>query len=292
MATGANEGATSTNQDLDGAFSEKDIWLDLAYFDYTPSNVEGLNVFGGKFKNPFAKVGNSDLLFDGDVRPEGIGGTYKTALNEQIEFFSAFGGHYVEERSTAADTSLWAIQAGVSCAVSQIEGGNVKAGIGYFDYGNIQGREALGVDNTNFRGNTSVGGVYESDFDLFQAFGEAAFTVAGQPCKVFGDLIINESAESDEDTAYLVGASIGKCKKPGSWQLAYNYRDLEADALLAALVDVTFGGGGTDVKGHKFSAGYQLAKNFKLGLTYMMAERTRSETTDHDVFICDLNFKF
>jgi len=292
LATGANEGATSTNQDLDGAFSEKEIWLDLAYFDYAPGQIEGLNVFGGKFKNPFAKVGNSDLLFDGDVRPEGIGGTYKKSLNEQIEFFSAFGGHYVEERSTAADTSLWAIQAGVSSKLPQIEGGNVKAGLGYFDYGNIQGRAALGTDTANFRGNTSVGGLYESDFDLFQAFGEVAFTVAGQPCKVFGDLLINESAESDEDTAYLVGASIGACKKPGSWQFAYNYRDLEADSVVGALVDVTFGGGGTDVKGHKFAAGYQFAKNVKFGLTYLMAERTRSTTTDHDVLIFDMNFKF
>ena len=112
------------------------------------------------------------------------------------------------------------------------------------------------------------------------------------PANVFGDLIVNEAAKSGKDTAYLVGASIGKCKKPGSWQLAYNYRDLEADSLVGALVDTTFGGGGTDVKGHKFAASYQLAKNFKVGLQYLMAERTRAATTDHDVLIADLNFRF
>ena len=96
LASGVNESATSTNEDLGDSFSSKDVWLDLAYFDYAPNAIEGLNVFGGKFKDPFHFVGNSDLLFDTDVRPEGIGGTYKKTLNEQMEFFSAFGGHYVE----------------------------------------------------------------------------------------------------------------------------------------------------------------------------------------------------
>ena len=63
-------------------------------------------------------------------------------------------------------------------------------------------------------------------------------------------------------------------------------------AAVGALVDSTFGGGGTAVEGHKLSGAYQLAKNIKVGLNYMMAERTRSETTDHDVLQFEVNFKF
>jgi len=105
-------------------------------------------------------------------------------------------------------------------------------------------------------------------------------------------LLVNTAAESDEDTGYLIGAGLGKCKDPKSWQVAYNYRDLEADSALAAMTDSTFGGGGTGVKGHKLSAGYQLAKNFNVCLCYMIGERVRAQTTDYDVFIFDLNFKF
>ena len=292
IASGTDASATNTNQDLDGSFTSKNLWLDLAYFDYTCGPVKGLNVFGGKFKNPFFRVGNSDLLFDTDVRPEGLGGTYKKSVNETMDFFSAFGAHWVEERSTAAETSLWAVQGGLTCKVPQVEGGSVTAGAGYFDYGNVQGQTALGTSATNFRGNTSVGGVYESDYNIFQAFGQAAFAVGGQPCKVFGDLLINEAAESNEDTGYLVGASVGKCKKPGSWQLAYNYRRLEADATVAAMVDSTIGGGGTNIRGHKFSAGYQVAKNIKLAANLMFAKRTRATTNDYNVFQFEGNFKF
>jgi len=292
LASGTNESATNTNQDLDGAFSSKDLWLDLAYFDYTCGRVDGLNVFGGKFKNPFIRVGNSDLLFDTDVRPEGIGGKYKTSLSQNMEFFSAFGGHYVEERSTAAETSLWAVQGGVTCKLPQIDGGSVTAGAGYFDFGNVEGQQALGTSATNFRGNTSVGGVYQSDYNIVQGFGQFGFTALGQPCKLFGDVLYNEAASSGKDTGYLVGAGIGKCKKPGSWQFAYNYRKLEADATVAAMVDSTIGGGGTNIKGHKFSVGYQIAKNVKLAANAMFAQRTRTTTDDYNVFQLEGVFKF
>jgi len=293
LASGSSSAAYSTNQNLEDAFSKKDIWLDLAYFDYTVPSVEGLNLFGGKFKYPFFRPGTSDLMFDLDVNPEGLGGTYKRAINEQIDFFSAFGGHAVEERSTAAETTLWAVQAGVTVQLPQIEGGSITAGAGYFDYENIENQVALGTDATNFRGNNSSGTGYASDFNIFEFFGRGDFTVAGRPCMAFGELVKNEGAAGSDDTGYLIGAGIGKCKDPGSWQFVYNYRDLEADSLIGALTEVTFGGGGTDVKGHKFSLGHQLAKNIKLAANLMDAERTRSGSTkDHQVLQLELNFKF
>jgi len=57
-------------------------------------------------------------------------------------------------------------------------------------------------------------------------------------------------------------------------------------------MDSTIGGGGSNIKGHKFSLGWQVAKNWKCGVNYMMADRTRSTTTDHEVIQLDLNYKF
>ena len=48
IATGGGNDARSTNQDLDGYFSKKSIWLDLAYIDYHPTAIQGLSVIGGK----------------------------------------------------------------------------------------------------------------------------------------------------------------------------------------------------------------------------------------------------
>jgi len=118
------------------------------------------------------------------------------------------------------------------------------------------------------------------------------FQIAGQPCKVFADVLVNNGAESDEDTGYLVGASIGKCKAPGSWAFAYNYRDLEADCELGVLSNSTFAGGGTGVRGHKLSLAYQVAKNCSFGVNYMIGEQVQEDTTDYDVLLAEFNFKF
>jgi len=293
LASGNNESATGTNQDLTDAFSSKDVWLDLAFFDYCPAFADGLRVLGGKFQNPYFRVGNSDLLFDTDVRPEGFAATYKTPIDDGADVFGAVGAHCVEERRTDADASLWAVQAGLSCCPEALGGACVTAGAGYFDYGNTEGKLALGTSLLNFRGNDSTGGVYDSDFDIAQLFVEVALSMWERPAKVFAEHLKNTSAASGQDAGYLLGACVGKCKQPGDWQLAYNYRDLEADAAIGALAEATFAGGGTAVKGHKIAFAYQLAKNLQFAATYMPAERTRlNATTDHDVLLADLKLKF
>jgi len=194
-----------------------------------------LKVLGGKIKNPYYRPGNSDLMFDTDVNPEGIAATYKTKLGDNLDAFGAFGGYYVEERSTEADTSLWGLQAGATYHIPNMEKVYVTAGGGYFDYGNTKGRSALGTTADEFYGNKNTGSAYDSDFDIVQGFGEVGFPVCGLPFKVFGEYLENTGADSGEDTGFLVGASIGKCKKPGSWQLAYNYRETDADTVIAPL---------------------------------------------------------
>ncbi len=292
LASGTDESPTNTNQDLKGGFSSKDLWLDLAFVNYHPARVEGLDVFAGKIRNLYYSPGNSDLLFDTDVNPEGIAATYDKDLNDTINVFGTFGGYYVEERSTDVDTGLWGIQGGLTWKIPQVEGMSVTAGGGYFDYGNLQGQAALGDDPTDFSGNRSVDGVYESDFNILQGFAQVGFQIAGRPCKVFADVLVNNGAESGEDTGYLVGASIGKCKAPGSWAFAYNYRDLEADCEVGALSDSTFAGGGTGIRGHKLSLAYQVAKSCSFGVNYMIGKQVQEDTTDYDVLLAEFNFKF
>jgi len=293
LASGTDESATNTNQELTDAFSSKPVWLDLAFFDYHPASVKGLNILGGKIKQPYYFPGDSDILFDTDVRPEGIAATYKKDLNSSLKFFGTAAGHYVQERSTEGESSLWVAQGGLTCAIPNVKDGAVTGGAGFFGFGDIQGEAALGTDDTKFRGNTSAGGVYVNDYEVFQTFGEVAIPIVGQPFSVYGELLINTGADTDEDTGFLVGAGLGKCKDPKSWQVSYNYRDLEADCTIAALVDSTFAGGGTAVRGHKISVGYQIAKNWNAAAAVMIGEKSTASTpTDYDVFLAELNFKF
>ena len=54
------------------------------------------------------------------------------------------------------------------------------------------------------------------------------------PLSLYGDYVENDDAD-DLDTGYLAGIKLGKAKKKGSWQLQYQYEDLEADATLVWL---------------------------------------------------------
>ncbi|MBP8604728.1 MAG: putative porin [Phycisphaerae bacterium] len=283
---------TSNNQDLDNAFSSKNIWLDLAYVDYHPAGIGGLNIYAGKIKNPYYMVGNSDLMFDTDITPEGIAGVYSTSVSSTIKVFGTVGGYWLEERQTEADSSLWAVQAGTTWQFGHSDE-YLTAGGGYYDFGNVKGREGLGANSSQFYGNKAIGGYYVSDFDIIQGFAEIGVPMGSLPLRVFGDLAHNTGAESGQNNAWLAGASIGKAAQKGTWSFAYNYRDIEADALLGVLTEATFGGGGTDLKGHKYSFSYQLAPNTQIGLSYMDAKRTRSgKTTDYDVVLADFTIKF
>ncbi len=293
LASGGNNSPTSNNQALDDSFSSKSIWIDQAFVDYHPLSVKDLKIFAGKIPNPYYSVGNSDLLLDTDVTPEGIAAVYKTKLSENVELFGTAGGFYVEERQLDADTSLWAIQGGGVWHFGEESKSHLTAGAGYYDYGNTKDRAGLGSDSTQFYGNASTGGFYDSDFDLVQGFAEVGIPLGSLPLHVFGDFIKNTAAESNEDTAWLAGIGLGKTTTPGTWSLSYNYRDVEADALIGVLSEATFGGGGTNVKGHKFTLVYQLAKNSQVALNYYDAQRTRNGVnTDHNVILADFTIKF
>jgi hypothetical protein len=286
--------ATSGNQDLDDAFSRKNIWIDLACLDYHPMSVPGLDVLAGKLKNPFFTPGRSDLLLDRDVTPEGGALTYRTRRGEAVTLFGSAGGFWVEERSTTAETSLWALQGGVTVRIPEAGETTATAGMGYYGYGHIRGRPAIGLTGS-FYGNRSVGGTYASGFDIWQGFTEIGFPVFTVPCTLFCDILKNASAGTSEDHGYYVGFTVGKCDKPGSWEFMYNYRDLEADAIPGVFAEATFAGGGTNVRGHVLSAGYQLLKNLQFVASYMSAERTNTSstvTTDHDTVLLDLVARF
>ncbi len=295
LASGSAD-PTSTNQTLDSSFSSKDIWLDLAYFDYHPAAVKGLNVYGGKMKNPFYMVGGNQLIFDGDLTPEGIAFTLERPLNDRDTLRLAGGGFWVDEGSGGtADPSLFGGQAMITRKIGNPD--TVTAGVSYYDFGGIQGYGSLPATwgGSGFLGNSNSGGLYTNDYDVFEVFGEYATKCGTTPVSVFGNWIKNVAATSSEDTGWLIGTKINKVKDPGSWEASYMYRDIQADATVGALNDSDFIGGGTDGKGHTFGLTYQVSKNVQAAVTYFLNEdraNTAGRSLDYRRLQADLLFKF
>jgi hypothetical protein len=266
IASGSSNDARSTNQSLEDYFSKKDLWLDLAYIDYHPEAVAGLHVIGGKMKQPWEAVG--DIVWDGDINPEGAAVTYSTDLGGAELFGSA--GYFVLDDAVDGegvefkhDARLYSGQVGTRIAATDyiklMLGGSIYA------YDNDEDASALVSSFLMANGNTT------DEFRLYEAFAQVDFTGLPLPLSLYGQYVKNGAArgvDEDQDQAWLVGF----VTKLVGVKLDYNYRDVQRNGVVGGFTDSDFAAGYVGSRGHKLKAKYDLSKNFSVGATYFMAD--------------------
>ena len=298
LASGSSDAPTSTNQTLGDSFSKNQFWLDRAYVDWHPENIQGLNVYLGKMKNPFYTVGKNQMIWDSDVNPEGGAASYVMELNSCTSAQITGGAFWLNEDEADADAGYFGLQGLLKHDFHDTNKSYALAGISVYNLGNIENNS---LDDVDFLGNSVVNIAgndrYRYDYNIFEGFAEYGFEFNDTPLAFFGDYANNLDAPENKNTAWLIGTSINKTKAPGSWQFTYDYRDVESDAVFAGLSDSDFIGGGTNGKGHKFSLAYQLTKNIKTQLTYFMTKRYQTDSTptqdsNFNLLQADLIFKF
>ena len=296
LGSGSNGDPVSTNQTEGDAFSKKPIWLDQAYFDWHPKAITGFDFIGGKMPKPFYRVGDNQLIWDDDLNPEGLAVKYEMPLSDSLKAYINGGGFWVgnpdnPDTAVAASTSLWGIQGYLKNTFENKS--YLLGGMSYYTYGHIE--DEPNVSSTwgknSFFGNTSSGGTYKYGYDIVEGFAEYGTKIADYPVAVYGDVAYNTDAPGSINNAWLIGTTFNKAKDPGSWQLGYNYREVQSDAVVGQFNDSDFNGGGTNARGHWFNFTYQLAKNFQTGLSYFIDENI----TTNDKYRrlqADLVFKF
>ncbi len=296
------EDPVSGNQTMGDGFTSKDIALELAYVDWQPELTPGLSLIGGKMQKPFFHV--SDLVWDGDLNPEGGALRYKLGLGPANLLVNG-AALAVTERSKDSDTMIYAGQMGVD--VKTDAGLKFMAGVSYYYYDNMEGFGVIDwedsfkgygntiVKTTDAEGNVTKA-VYADEYRELELLASIGFKcpLTGLPWKFYGNYVKNTEAD-DNDTGYLAGVSFGEAKAPRSFELGYNYRRLEADAVVGAFTDSDSWGGGANGKGHKLMAAYQVGKNWTLGATYFIDElgiKDGETSKDYKRFQLDLSAKF
>lgn len=268
----------STNQTLDDAFTSKNFGLDRAFFAW--KTTSGVKFKGGKMGMPFHKVAKNELMWDSDLSPEGI-----AAFWSEGGLFVNAAGLWIDERSGSENAALMGAQAGFKQAT---DAATFTVGAGMFNYTNLMGP----LYDDDFFGNSSnASDEFMYEFKLIEVFVEAAFTAGETPVTVFADFVKNNEAEMNEQ-GYIFGAKINKAKKPGTWDLAYDYRELQADAVMGAFANSDFVGGGTDGKGHRVAFGYQVNEAAKLALTYLVNTKGLENGVDYKRLQADMKFNF
>jgi len=273
LATGDKEGATSTNESLDDNFNIDGVWLDLMYADIHPDLFGGAHVIIGKMPKPWIK--GSGLIWDGDTNPEGVAVKYNTGTNLAPVKLIASAGYFVLEDNGGDDLKLYS---GQLAAEGNVESVKLQAGAGVYLFTDPMFALAMGK-------NTAAG-----EFNLIEGFGSATVKVADMPVKLHGQYVVNTEAATGEDTAYLFGVKLGKAKKPGSWEVGYNWRDTGRDAVPDLFNDSDFADGDTGSRGHQIKGKYQIDKNFQAGIAWL--DTVNGDGVDENTLQLDLLFKF
>ncbi len=283
LATGG-EDPTSSNQTLGDGFSSKNIRLDLAYFDWE-TELDGLNIIAGKYKNPLHRAGGNGLLWDSDVRPEGALVRFERAGFRVSGLFN-----WVSE-SSSEDNIAFGGQLDWSTPIG--ENNKLLIGAGYYDISSVEGREV--PFDGDPRGN-SVDALnrYLYGYQDLELFGEFSFNIGSSPTKVFFNYVENLDAPVF-DQGWAIGGTVNFKHGNRPWKLGYVYQDLEADAVFALFTDSDFIGGGTDGKGHIFRGSYDLTKSVSLGGTLFINERGENQngfSEDYNRLMLDVVFKY
>ena len=281
IATGGGDDARSTNQDLDNYFDKKQLWLDQAYIDYHPTAVKDLHLIGGKMPQPWVSMG--DVIWDSDINPEGLAATYKHYLgNSGIEMFGSAGYYTLKDNVDGEgvqfrnDLSLYAGQLGARFAPT--DSLKVTLGGSVYSYNNDKDSACPTTGTKTTPCALAVNGNSTDEFRLYEGFGQVDIANLPVPLSLYGQYVHNAATDSDQDNAWLVGFK----SKLNAFSLDYNYRDIQRNAVVGAFTDSDFANGTTGSRGHKVKVGYEIDKNFGVGVTYFLTKADYATTTQKD----------
>jgi hypothetical protein len=226
LVTGDADDPNSTDAQLSNFDDDLQVGLDLAYAQL---NFGDLKVYGGKIPMPFART---DLVWDGDVNPQGMSATYSHSLKDGARI-RANGLYFtIDEQAGGSESAMTGGQVGYDSRKFGAWKYDVSAAYYNYALGSI-----AGGDTGDFRSNLrKADGGYLSDFNLGDLLVGATWTGAGDrwPVRAWGNYVHNFDAEVAADTAYGLDITAGRASLPGDWRVTYGYSQAQTDSVFAA----------------------------------------------------------
>lgn len=257
IATGDNDDPNSTDITLGNFDDDLTASLDQAW-------VRGafghLTLTGGKIPQPFVRT---ELVWDGDVSPQGLSATYKLDLGGGTSAKVNALYFLVDEAAGGQDSRMTGGQLQLETATNRPVRFELAAG--YYDYRLLS---LVGGDTGDFRTNRFAGGRYLSDFDLLDLIGAVQLNSLGErwPVRIVGNYVHNFGATTDEDTGFGVDLLVGRGSKVGDWRFGYGYAEAGVDAILTAFSQDNTNLGSNYLQ-HTFLVDYVVAPNVTLNAT-------------------------
>lgn len=256
---------TVSNQTFGHEWTQNPDYTLLAYVRYTPKWLEGLQVYGGKFKPPWV---HTDMYFDPDTAVEGFYESYKYSKFKPFQPFGNLGQFVVNEVSTSADAMMYFFQLGF---VSDFDLAKVTLAGSYYDWQNMGASRIGSTTYGGGFGNTiTSAGILKYDYKLYDLIGFVDFKVGKFPVRLFGEYSKNDASNVKYNIAWNAGLNFGKTEKPGDWEFLYKHVYIENDAVVGAFADGDFYF--ANRAGDKFMGTYRLLNFLDLRLTYFLTD--------------------
>ena len=275
VASGGGD-QTSTNQTFDDAGDQKGFFIDRAFLVWKPCALE-LN--GGRLANPFWVPYAADVVWDGDINPEGFAQKYKVMLGETELFVNALQWTLEERGGSTRDIYAFSEQIGLQTELPAV--GKTAVALAYHDYANEReaaiGAPAIPGTNTRVGGSTTA---LVNEFGVLEISASVTPKVMGVPINLQTTFVKNTrhmdaaGGAEKQDTGVQAGVIVNKAKAPGSFEFAYFWKEVEADAVIDFIADADFGAdGGTNRQGHTGWIKYALTEAVSTQVKYLDTRR-------------------
>lgn len=300
VVTGDAGDPISTNQTLSDLFTRKPINLDWAYITVAPWKSLGLDKLSGSERPMFTFTGGkqpvslflpggSELVFDGDLSPEGVTETL-TLWDQPKGFFRNFKltGIQWNIKELGDDADAWMFGGQAQARFEPAPGWGLTLSLA--DYGfqrlNVIARErntnsALLITNkVRCSNGTTAGGApvtpagcggsiseFLGGFNILNGGIELGVPTPWKdwPLNLFFDLARNTDAATNDDTGIWLGFRIGRAASKGDLRFTYTFARTATDAVPSVFSYSDFGrNGGTNVMGHFVALDYVLLPRLTL----------------------------
>ncbi len=272
-----------------------------AQVDRPRHGLRRLEVHGGRQPaarqagQPGLQPGQS-LFYDGDFNPEGGAVKFDRGM-----FFGTAYGWWLSEQYNAdpngenSDANIFGLQAGMKFPLL---GGETVLAANYYECGACQSNSPLYANNANgnttYRIGASTTNLLTYGYDIVELGAQMGVTVVNLPVTFWANYAQNMADDVEYDTAYAVGAMVGKASNAKTWEAGLFYQALDKDALFGQWIDSDFGDGSTDSEGWVLKGGYAPVRNFTINATYFLNTLNKDVGVelDYDRLQLDLNYKF
>lgn len=226
LVTGNPDDPRSVDVQLSNFDRDLEISLDQAYIQL---NLDKVKIHAGKIPQPFTRT---ELVWDGDVNPQGISGNYKAPFANGGAFRANALLFVIDRQGTGSDSTMSGAQLGYDSPALGAWKFDVSAAYYNYDIGDMRG-----ANPTYWRTNLlRPDGRYLSDFKLVDAIVGVSYTGLAEkwPLRVVGDYVKNTGARTPADTGYSADLLLGRTSTPGDWRFGYGYAMAQADAVMSA----------------------------------------------------------